>query len=494
MTEAEIRQFVRTTVANALQLPERDIKDDTDFFSLGLDSLMAISIRRKLSQEVNTGGKVLGSNIVFEKPNVDVLTRFLYSLGHGIKEQERSVEGVVQSLVDKYSTFTQHIPGDVQMDGQYIVLTGATGSLGSFILATLIDRPAVKKVYCFVRARSQNAGQARVSAALERAHRLEALTEEQKAKIVVLPADMSQAKFGLEDEVYEKIRREVTNIIHCAWSVNFNMDVTSFEDQHIRGSWNLINLCLSSPHRTPAVFNFVSSISTVLGMKISTTTIPEVLPKLGDQMLMGYAQSKLVTEHICSIATVKTNIAARILRVGQIVGDTEYGMWNAIEATPLCIQSATTIGALPVIENGDEELQWIPVDTTAETIVDLSLLDRLEDEHFPARNAVLHVNHPKVLYWNRDVLPALKKAGLKFEAVFQREWVKRLEASEQDPAKNPPIKLVDFYNKKYGSGKGSEIYIETTEACKFSPSLREAKAVDDELVKRFLRYWQEKCW
>jgi aryl carrier-like protein len=121
MSEAEIRQFVRTTIANALQLPESDIKDDTDFFSLGLDSLMAISIRRKLSQEVNTNGKVLGANIVFEKPNVDALTRYLVSLGSGVQEQERSHVEVVKSLIDKYSTFTQHVPGDVTVDGEYIV-------------------------------------------------------------------------------------------------------------------------------------------------------------------------------------------------------------------------------------------------------------------------------------------------------------------------------------------------------------------------------------
>jgi aryl carrier-like protein len=121
MSEAEIRQFVRATIAAALQLPESDIKDDTDFFSLGLDSLMAISIRRKLSQEINTNGKVLGSNVVFEKPTVDALTHHLVSLSGGVQEQERSHEQVMQNLIDKYSTFTQHVPGNVTVGGEYIV-------------------------------------------------------------------------------------------------------------------------------------------------------------------------------------------------------------------------------------------------------------------------------------------------------------------------------------------------------------------------------------
>jgi len=210
---------------------------------------------------------------------------------------------------------------------------------------------------------------------------------------------------------------------------------------------------------------------------------------------MGYAHSKLVTEYICHAATAKADIAARVLRIGQIVGDTHFGMWNAIEAIPLTIQSATTIGALPVISNGDKEVSWLLVDTTADTVVDLSLLDKRLNGYMPPHGAVFHVCHPRALRWNRDVLTALKHAGLEFEAVDQREWVKRLEALEQDGEKNPPIKLLDLFRRKYSRGETTtEPYFETKENCKFSPSLRDAKDVDAELIGQFLRYWREKCW
>jgi len=113
----------------------------------------------------------------------------------------------------------------------------------------------------------------------------------------------------------------------------------------------------------------------------------------------------------------------------------------------------------------------------------------------PPHDAVFYVCHLWVLRWNRDVLPALKHVGLEFETVDQREWVKRLEASEQDGEKNPPIKLLDFFRGKYGRGETtSEPYFETKESCRFSPSLRDAKDVDAELIGQFLRYWREKCW
>lgn len=64
----------------------------------------------------------------------------------------------------------------------------------------------------------------------------------------------------------------------------------------------------------------------------------------------GYARSKLVTEHIIRAAAKSTGIHARVLRTGQLMGDVENGLWNSTEAIPLMIQSATTIGALPMLD------------------------------------------------------------------------------------------------------------------------------------------------
>jgi nucleoside-diphosphate-sugar epimerase len=66
---------------------------------------------------------------------------------------------------------------------------------------------------------------------------------------------------------------------------------------------------------------------------------------------MGYAQSKLVTEHIIDRAAHQTGMTARVLRVGQIISDTVHGIWNATEAIPMILQTAETIHALPQLED-----------------------------------------------------------------------------------------------------------------------------------------------
>lgn len=65
---------------------------------------------------------------------------------------------------------------------------------------------------------------------------------------------------------------------------------------------------------------------------------------------MGYARSKLVAERIIKAAAEKTGMVARILRIGQIIGDSEFGIWNTTEAIPLMIQSAVTLGVLPDLD------------------------------------------------------------------------------------------------------------------------------------------------
>lgn len=347
----------------------------------------------------------------------------------------------------------------------------------------------MRKVYCLVRASSLEKASERTIQSLKDRHIYNTLTASQLSKIAAFPSDFSQKTLGLSSEIYEELLDNVNIVIHSAWSVNFNMDVTSFEAQHIGGSHNLMTLCLSSRRATPATFNFCSSISSVLNT--DSKTIAEAEPTTFENaMPMGYARSKLVTEKVCAIAARNTTLPARVLRIGQVVGDTIHGCWNATEAIPLTIQSALTIGCLPRPVT-DEIVSWLPVDIVASTIIDLSYLSA-EDV---ARDAFFNVSHPGLTSWNNDFLPGLRAAGLKFEEVTPTEWLKRLSESNQDPAVNPPVKLLEFFGAKYGQDTVESVpYSLTDKSQKYSTSLGQCKKVDEALIGIFLKFWQEQCW
>lgn len=211
-----------------------------------------------------------------------------------------------------------------------------------------------------MRAATRDEAKARVVATLE-AKEIPTFTSDELSRIKFLPADLSQASLGLDETTTEELSRRLTVVIHLAWAVNFNLGVRSFESQHIRGAYNLINLCLrrtinnnhattSRRQRQPARFYFCSSISAAAGTPLPATIDERHIEELAHAQAMGYARSKLVTEHIVQAAATKTGMVASVLRIGQIVGDTKNGMWNTTEAIPLMLQTAKTLGALPALE------------------------------------------------------------------------------------------------------------------------------------------------
>lgn len=63
----------------------------------------------------------------------------------------------------------------------------------------------------------------------------------------------------------------------------------------------------------------------------------------------GYARSKYVGEEVV-LEAARRGADARVLRVGQLVGDTGVGAWNAGEGVPLMIRTAETLGVLPELD------------------------------------------------------------------------------------------------------------------------------------------------
>lgn len=100
----ELQQFIRNLVQRTLEAPTL-VQDDEDFFSLGLDSLQAITMRSEILKKVDIGENKLGQQIVFEQPSISKLSSLLLSLRIGNDANEKvSIEQQMENLVMRYST------------------------------------------------------------------------------------------------------------------------------------------------------------------------------------------------------------------------------------------------------------------------------------------------------------------------------------------------------------------------------------------------------
>jgi len=273
------------------------------------------------------------------------------------------------------------------------------------------------------------------------------------------------------------------------------LQLSTFEKSDIAGVANLIRLCKAGAYATTAAvpasstpfprvpsFNFCSSVSAVA--RSTVLPIPETAPDLEWPQQIGYARSKYVAEHICERAGRTSGVPVRVLRVGQIIGDTQNGIWSASEAIPMMLQTATTIGALPRLH---ETPSWLPVDIVAKSVTEIATSE--------AGSVFCNVTNPRTFSWVDDLIPALRSAGLEFEQVEPQEWVRRLRASDPDPARNPPIKLVDFFASKYDKTDFSPSKAYATEnACSLSPTLRGAIGLERDLIIKIVHHFRSFAW
>ncbi|KAI4250995.1 MAG: hypothetical protein L6R42_008538, partial [Xanthoria sp. 1 TBL-2021] len=323
----------------------------------------AIQMRGSIVKDLDLGGNGhdLSQNIVFEASTIENLAKHLYELRRGQTPDIQDPKVVMRALIQKYSVTQKHTPGSKPLpDAQIVLLTGATGGLGSQLVSQLCFNPSISKIYCLLRGHEPLT---RLHSSLQ-----DRKLDLQTSKITALASDLTLPTLGLDEAIFSEIQSSITHIIHAAWPVNFQLPLPSFEP-HIQGLHNLLQLSLSSPYTSPAKLLFCSSVSTALGAP-SPSHIPEsVIEDLDHASDMGYGRSKLVGEHIVAAAVRTAGAQASILRIGQVVGDGKFGMWNDSEAFPSIVRSALTMGILPELPI---KCEWLPVDTLAECVIELA--------------------------------------------------------------------------------------------------------------------------
>lgn len=107
-------------------------------------------------------------------------------------------------------------------------------------------------------------------------------------------------------------------------------------------------------------------------------------------------------------------------------------------------------------------------------------------------SVVYQVQNRRLFHWTRDLLPALKSAGLDFDVVPQRRWVALLRESNAEPKQNPTIKLLDFFTGKYDNDNpGREgLVFETRITSEASKTVDEGfDVIGSGLVDKMVSWW-----
>jgi amino acid adenylation domain-containing protein/thioester reductase-like protein len=246
---------------------------------------------------------------------------------------------------------------------KHVLLTGATGFLGAYLLTGLLEKTAAT-VHCLVRAKSEEEGLARLKKNLEY---YELWDESYVPRIRILLGNLDHPCFGLTDVQYDFLANELDAIYHNGAMVNFVYPYHALKPVNVDSTHEVLRL--ASTKKVKAV-HFVSSISVFMKGDLRERSIWFEEANLEDVGVPfgGYGQSKWVAEGLMRAAG-ECGIPMTIFRPDNILGDRRTGILNTSDMTYSLVRAIFRLGSVP-----DVEIMGgiVPVDFISDAILHLS--------------------------------------------------------------------------------------------------------------------------
>lgn len=296
----------------------------------------------------------LASNLKYDRANPSLGPRL--SAETHVAARQAVIDAYIEKHVRRisFSSTSYDFDHSRTSDSFCVLVTGASGSLGSQLVAYLSSLSDVQTVICLNR-------HGRKDPTLRQREAFESrgilLSPESLPKIRVLETDMAKPKLGLPDSDYETLLHSVTHLVHSAWPMSITKPVKAFESQ-FKTMANLVELAceISSIHPKgfQMGFQFTSSIATVgcHTLPNGQTRILEESVTAGSLFPSGYAEAKLVCERIIDETLHKhpDRFRPMVARIGQIAGSQSSGHWNSAENIPFLLKSSQTLRKLPDLQ------------------------------------------------------------------------------------------------------------------------------------------------
>ncbi|KAK3291690.1 polyketide synthase [Chaetomium fimeti] len=377
---------------------------------------------------------------------------------------------------------------DREHEGSVVLVTGATGSLGSHVVSHLASLPSVKEVVCLNRRSIANDPTTRQYDSLR--SRGIALSEEALANLRVMETDASKPMLGLSATEHDRLRKTVTHILHNAWPMSITRGVEAFSPQ-FQTMQNLLALAAAATVRSKRRigFQFISSIATVGCYPLSpdaggVTRVPEERMNLRAVLPTGYGDAKLVCERMLDTTLHRHHperFRPMVVRIAQIAGSTASGYWNPVEHFAFMVKSAQTLRSLPDLKG---DLSWCPVNDVAAALSELLLSD-----HSP--HPIYHIENPSRQSWEAMVRVLADALGIPLENIVPfEEWIRRVRRFPgSTDADNPAARLVDFLENHFVRMSCGSLVLDTANATEHSPTLQQRGPVTPDLVRKYVNGW-----
>ncbi|MFC8228276.1 amino acid adenylation domain-containing protein [Streptomyces sp. NPDC057287] len=418
---------------------------DDDFFTLGGNSIIATELVYRLRRLFDIE---IPLRTLFDNPTV---------AGMAARIEERRAGDATA-----FTTPSADLSGDVTLPDTVragdrdavpvaaatgLLLTGATGFLGSFLLRDLAAVPG-RTVNCLVRAADPQAALERLRTTATEYGIADDIAWE---RVRAVPGDLTGARMGLSEADHAELTGSVQVVYHAAAHINFVLPYASVKPANVDGMRSVLEFAATG--RLKPV-HYMSTIAVFAPGQGAGPITEEAVPGTSEGLGIGYTRSKWVAEGIARLARER-GLPVTVYRIGRISGDSVNGACQADDFLWRQIKSFIELGSAPPA--GELTTDLLPVDFVSRAVVALS-------GDPSADGATFHLFHPR----GSDFTPvhaAVRACGYALDTVPADEWLTRLEESARRPGGNALAAAVPLFREgalelgenTYGNEKTSRL-------------------------------------
>jgi thioester reductase-like protein len=435
----------------------RGVGRDESFFRLGGNSLLAVRMQAEVRKRLNLEFSI---SQFYNAPTIEAL-----AAGHQANHIQLAVQDAQNGV-----EISHPLPRPALYERpQTILLTGAKGFLGIFLLGEL-SRQA-KKIYCLMRCSTALAG-------------MDDLLKQSQAagvsidptRIQVVPGDLAEPDLGLSSDWRKRLSVEVDAILHCGAFVHHLHNYQTMKSANVEGTKELLKLALEEKIKK---FCFVSTISVASALDdilIASETIISN-PPISDG---GYILTKWVGEQLVAQCADRYGLPAIIARPGNITGCSTTGFSNfANNHFWLFVQGCLQLKAFP---NMEQSIEMTPVDLLAQAIVALLMNPRNQSQK---ELVVANLSNPVTLRL-KEFFSKVMSCGFDICEVPVSEWQRRLDSVGEG---NGLSQIKEFYT---GDLSGKSMPVEQSATLAALAAQRVGLNVNyDALIPIYMSYLQK---
>ncbi len=381
----------------------RNVGIKESLFDIGADSLAILEISALIGVQAQE---------IYDNPTAEQLAQVLINYRDRASVMEESVN--VNELIQHNSNQLH------QSEIKYILLTGATGFLGSHILRELLRRKM--HVICLVRNEEK----------LKETLQYYFPDEHSYFRYKVRIGDIAEPYLGLSKEQYDHLAEKVDMVIHVAANVGHTGHYEEFERVNVLGTQNVIDFCFAAG----AVLQHTSTASVhgsgTVAQNNPEAKFDEFSLNIGQNYVQNvYIHSKYKAEERVLLAR-ENGLKANIFRIGNLTWRVKDGVFqrNAQDNGFLgrC-RGLLKVGAYSP-EIAEYPIDFTPVDECADAYVRLALHNRV--------NNIYNLYNPHVFTIKTLGKKAFRRIKLVSREIFEGTLKERISDKE--------IAILSFYS------------------------------------------------